>query len=106
MSAFEGLRAIRVSRARHPAWDEQELLALVQRLEADSGYDYEAALLLNGHVAQQSPHDAPDLFYRDCIEGAIRGFHPIWGRIITLGRKKFLQKLERDQAQCFRAAGL
>ncbi len=33
-------------------------------------------------------------------------FRPVWSRIITLGCKKFIQKLSRDEVQCFRVAGL
>src|SRR5262249_15755746 len=45
------------------------------------------------------------LFYRTCIE-AIIDKQVIWRRLVTLGRRKFVSKLSRNEEQCFWAAGL
>ncbi len=44
-------------------------------------------------------------FYRSCVETAVLS-NPIWTKMIKLRRQKFVQKLDRDAASCFRCARL
>lgn len=107
MSAFEGLRALRLRRASYPELDSPGLADLIRRVDPDGlTHDYEAAFELDRVVVGSAPADDACGFYQHCIEAAILSFQPVWGRIITLGRKKFSQKLSRDEMQCFRVAGL
>lgn len=107
MSAFEGLRALRLRRPHYPALSLSNLADLVRKVDPDGGgHDYEAAFHLDPIVITSAPATAAPGFYQHCIEAAIPAFCPLWGRIITLGRRKFVQKLSRDEVQCFRSAGL
>lgn len=107
ISAFEGLRALRLRRVSHPYLSLADLAHLVRQVDPDGGsHDFEAAFHLEIIVATTAPATEASGFYRHCIEAAIPAFRPLWGRIITLGRRKFEQKLSRDEAQCFRSAGL
>jgi hypothetical protein len=107
MGAFEGLRAVRRRRPIYPDMSLIDLADLVRRVEPDGGgHDYDAAFALDPIVAAAAPASEPQDFYQHCIEAAIPAFRPLWGRIITLGRRKFVQKLSRDEVQCFRSAGL
>ena len=84
-----------------------DLANLVRRVDPDgASHDDQAALQLDPIVAATAPASEAPEFYQHCIEAAIPTFRPLWGRIITLGRRKFAQKLSRDEVQCFRAAGL
>lgn len=107
MSAFEGLRSIRRHQASHPGLASPELAYLVARVESDGAtYDFEAAFRLAEIVAAAAPSQDAVIFYQHCIESAVLRYQPIWARIVALGRKKLIQKLSRDEAQCFREAGL
>jgi hypothetical protein len=107
MSAFEGLRILRLRQVSYPSTALIDLADLVRRVDPDGGsYDFDAAFELDPIVVSEAPvHKEPD-FYQHCIEATIPKFRPLWGRIITLGRSMFVQKLTRDEVQCFRAAGL
>ena len=71
-----------------------------------ASHDYEAAFHLDSIVVPPAPAHDPEAFYQQCIEAEIAAFRPLWGRIITLGRRKFVQKLSRDEVQCSGSAGL
>ncbi|MGH7840943.1 MAG: DUF3883 domain-containing protein [Candidatus Binataceae bacterium] len=107
MSAFEGLRALRLQRLANPELGLVDLAEFLRRVDPEgSSHDYDAAFQLDAMVVQSALAHDPEAFYQQCIEAAITGFRPLWGRIITLGRRKFVQKLSRDEVQCFRSAGL
>jgi hypothetical protein len=107
MGAFEGLRVLRRRRPSFPDVGFVDLVDLVRRVDPHGGsHDYEAAFQLDPIVAATAPASEAPEFYQHCIEAAIPTFRPLWGRTITLGRRKFFQKLSRDEVQCFRAAGL
>ncbi len=107
MGAFEGLRALRRRRPSYPDLTLIDLADLVRRVDPDGGsHDFDAAFTLDSIVAVTAPAAEAQDFYQHCIEAAIPAFRPLWGRIITLGRRKFVQKLSRDEVQCFRSAGL
>lgn len=106
MSAFEGLRILRLRQPAYPGVQLADLAALVRRIDPDAAsHDFDAAFQLHPIVAPAVAAEVPD-FYQHCIEAAIPSFRPLWGRIITLGRSVFVQKLSRDEIQCFRSAGL
>lgn len=107
MSAFEGLRVLRLQRAAYPDIVLIDLADIVRRVDPDgNSHDYEAAFRLETIVAPVAPASEASVFYQHCIEAAIPAFRPLWRRIIPLGRSKFVQKLSRDEMQCFRSAGL
>lgn len=107
MSAFEGLRVLRLRQVSYPGTNLAELADLVRQVDPDgASHDFDAAFQLDPIVVPAAAaHEVPG-FYQHCIEAAIPAFRPLWGRIITLGRSVFVQKLTRDEVQCFRAAGL
>ncbi len=107
MGAFEGLRVVRLWRPGHAGLAFEELASLICAVDPDAGgYDYGAARQLDPLVRLAAPLEDATEFYQHCIEAAIPAFRPVWGRVITLGRKKFVHKLSRDELQCFRVAGL
>jgi len=61
--------------------------------------------MLDEFVPDSVDHRDPINFFRACIEAAMSQ-NDIWVRSITLGRKKFIQKLDRDEVSCFRCAQL
>jgi hypothetical protein len=106
MSAFEGVRQIRVRRAETPMRAVEEIVEIIRKVDADGGtYDFEAASFLDLSLALSCPANDANAFYRDCIETCIRHHQPSWARTITYGRK-FVQRLTSDEQQCFEAAGL
>ena len=107
MATFEALRLIRLKRAELPDVDLTTLLNVVQHVQADgANHDFEAALALDNMVAIEAESVESVDFYRLCIEACILIHRPLWVRTIPYGRKSFVQKLERDAAQCFEASGL
>jgi hypothetical protein len=104
MSTFEALRTIRRHRFQQPLTSMVELVRLIRQVDPGS-YDYDAAAKLDDILPGSIPHDQPAIFYRSCIEVTIPR-QVIWRRTVTLGRRKFTQKLSRDEEQCFRAARL
>jgi hypothetical protein len=104
MSSFEALRNIRSYRRRHPELPLPALVGLIEKLDA-GGLDYDGASYLDQLVPGSAEPAVPASFYRNCIESVIHQ-QPVWIKTIILGRRKFTQKLSRDQEQCFRSAGL
>ena len=103
-SAFEAMRIIRIFKSQHPTLLRNELLALIRTIVPDS-HDYEAGGYLDEIVeAEFELHEDRGL-YRACIE-ALVSRQAVWIKLIGLGRKKFIQKLERDEERCFEFAGL
>lgn len=103
MSAFEALRNIRKYRSAYAHLDKLEILRLIQAVEIGA-LDYEAALLLDNFIPNTDGMSDVD-FLRNCIK-VVLTCNPIWIRSVSLGRAKFVQKLERDQSSCFRCARL
>lgn len=102
--AFEAARAIRALRQRHPLMSAQEAAGLAEALSAD-GYDFEAGAILESELAADTSFVSASKFYRDCIEALVQR-NPIWIKLITLGRQKFVQKLPSDEQNCFEFSGL
>ena len=104
MSAFEALRFLRIYRVIHRDLTDEALVQLVSRLEIGA-FDYDSARMLDNFVSTTIDHRNSTTFFRECIEAAM-GQNEIWVRAITLGRKKFIEKLDRDEVSCFRCAQL
>lgn len=105
MSSFECVRQIRLRRAVS-AGPTQEIIEIIKTVDADGAtFDFDAAVELDQVLPNTSPIEDAIAFYRDCIDVVIRNHRPIWVKTITLGRN-FVHKLERDERQCFDAAGL
>lgn len=103
MSAFEALRIIRGYRSSFPLLNPDQLLSLIARVEIGA-LDYEAATALD-LITKEIDTGNATLFFRACLEGVIAQ-NEVWIRTASLGRQKFVQKLDRDQSSCFRCAGL
>jgi len=107
MGAFEALRLVRIRQPEYPYKDFQGVADIVRQVEADgAAHDFDGARNLDVVVSADAPPADALSFYRACIEASIIGHRPLWVRTIPLGRRKFVQKLERDEAQCFMSAGL
>lgn len=110
MPAFEGLRILRHHAADHPGMPPAELLSIIVRVEATAAsLDLEAALYLDGQVSTAAPHGSVT-FYRECISTVILLDVPDWAKLVTLGRGKFIKRLDdeehRDIKSLFRQAKL
>lgn len=107
MATFEALRLVRLERAAQPASQNHEIVEIIRQVRADnSNHDFEAALALDLLVGEVGGAADTIEFYRLCIEACVFSHRPLWVRTIPYGRKSFVQKLGRDEAQCFEASGL
>jgi Domain of unknown function (DUF3883) len=107
MGAFEALRLVRLQRRDYPKKAFEEIIEIVRVVQADgAAHDFEAAISLESIVEQSAPALDALTFYRECIVASIMAHRPVWVRTISLGRKKFSQKLGGDEQQCFASAGL
>jgi hypothetical protein len=106
MPAFEGPRILRVHKNGHPTLSITELIQLVVKVEPDPySLDLEAAAKLLTLIEPSLPNEGA-FFYRGCLSAVLLEHHPIWLRILVQGRKRFLQKLGRDEYSLFRQAQL
>jgi len=106
MSAFEAVRTIRRYQIKHADLPINNLLALIKSVEPDAAaHDYEAGAYLVYLVAPTADDIDPPGFYRACVDATVHR-NGVWSKLILRGRSTFVGKLERDQVQCFRAAGL
>lgn len=103
-SAFEALRVIRIFKSQHPDLPGRDLIALIRSINPDA-HDYEAGKILDEVVAIEDLSYNTTDFYRACIE-VLTVQRPIWRKLVILGRRKFTQKLTRDEQKCFEFAGL
>jgi hypothetical protein len=106
MPAFEGLRVLRIHKNNQPNLATQDLVQLVLKVEPDAqSLDLNAAGNLLPLVEPTIPNDGV-VFYRACISAVLLGYPPVWLRVLTQGRSRFLQKLGRDEQSIFRQAAL
>lgn len=106
LSAFEGVRLIRVYTAKQLGCSFQELLSTIEKVEADAiNLDLTAAAYLHELVEDGSPLDGDD-FYQACITAVVTKLQPSWCKAMRQGRRRFLDSLERNDRDVFRAAGL
>lgn len=106
MSAFEGVRRMRLRRRDDISQTTAQIIEAIRTVDADGAtFDFEAAIEIDAILPSGCRLDHGISFYRDCIDAVVKAHRPIWARTITFGRK-FVQKLEKDEQQCFAAAGL
>lgn len=103
MSAFEGLRLVRKEAFENPTIDFKDIPKLLASLDpVATTLDIEAALYLHTIVNLSAPHGGVG-FYRECISAIIIESFPTWAKLITLGRKRFIQKLGDDEFRDIRS---
>lgn len=110
ISAFEGLRLLRVMMAEMPHLEVAACRpALVARSPQASAYDLDASEFLHPMVAPEADHDSV-LFYRECVVAVMFEEMPAWAKLMTLGRGRFIKSLRkpeyRDIISVFREARL
>lgn len=106
LSAFEGVRLIRIYAAKQPNCPLKELLTIIEHLESDApNLDLEAAAYLNGLVESGCPLDG-DGFYQACIAAVVTKHQPNWCKAMRQGRIRFLDALKQNDRDVFAAAGL
>lgn len=106
LAAFEGLRVLRKYISDHPSKTLEEIRILILKTEADaSSLDIISAIKLVDVVDETASLEGI-LFYQHCIEHVILTVQPTWAKLMTLGRRRFVKKLNRDEASIFREAGL
>lgn len=106
MPAFEGLRAIKLQQAIQEELELDKLLTIMEHIDPDySSYDIEASVELL-EIMDITITTSDSTYYRNCIKTLILRSQPTWARMMRLGRKKFTNKLERDQRSIFREADL
>lgn len=106
LSAFEGLKIFRSYAEKQPNIPGSELIGLIEKLHPDgASLDLEAAAYLGGLVGPDCPMDG-ELFYQECIKVVVLRHQPLWAKAMRSGRKRFVQGLDPDDQDVFRAAGL
>ncbi|MBX9660371.1 MAG: DUF3883 domain-containing protein [Nitrospiraceae bacterium] len=110
ISAFEGLRLIRVILTEMPTTPLDECrTVLVGRSPEARAYDLEAAAFLHDFVTTEAPIDSV-LFYRECVMAVMIREMPTWAKVMTLGRGRFIKSIKhedyRDIRSVFREADL
>jgi len=106
MPAFEGLRVTRFYCIKNPDMGIDEIVKLILHVEADaSSFDLEASEYLHKIVGNTANVTGQE-YYQCCINDVILHRQPAWAKLMTLGRSRFVKKLERDDCSMFRQAGL
>lgn len=106
LPCFEGLRLLRKYMGRFPDMRTDELLSLIEKVEADAqSLDMEASVYLSSLVEADCPLEGTG-FYQSCIKAFLLKHVPIWSRAMRSGRMRFLNSLDSDDRDVFSAAGL
>lgn len=106
LSTFEGYRLIRKYRASQPALSNEDIVALIRRVDANGpSLDLTAAVYLESIVIEDVPDDTIG-FYQVCIKTVLTTHQPIWAKAMRSGRKRFVKTLDRNDQDVFSAAGL
>ena len=106
LSAFEGVRLIRIYAAKHPVVPLEELLPIIEHIEADArDLDLRASAYLHEIVALECPVEGRG-FYQACISAVVTKHQPNWCKAMTQGRMRFLASLSQNDRDVFVAAGL
>jgi hypothetical protein len=106
LSAFEGVRIIRIYAAKQPNCPLDQLLTIIEHVESDApNLDLEASAYLHGLVEAGCPL-AGDGFYQACITAVVTKHRPNWCKAMRQGRMRFLDSLEQNDRDVFSAAGL
>lgn len=106
LSAFEGLRLIRMYAADQPGCPLKDLLPIIERVESDApNLDLVASAYLHELVDAACPLDG-DTFYQSCITAIVTKHQPNWCKAMRQGRMRFLDALGQNDRDVFSAAGL
>ncbi len=106
MPAFEGLRITRHYCIKNPDMAISEITHLIIHVEADaSSFDMEASQYLH-NIIGDTTNVSGQRYYQCCINDVILHRQPAWAKLMTLGRTRFVKKLNRDESSMFRQAGL
>ena len=106
LPCFEGLRLFRRYKIVYPDLPPDELLSLIDSVEADArSLDMEAAVYLSTLVEADCPLVGPG-FYQSCIKAVLLRHQPIWSKAMRRGRERFLNALDPNDRDLFAAAGL
>jgi len=87
-----------------------DLVPIIKKVEPNApSCDFPAALKLHDTVPKDAPHQGVE-FYRDCLFGVLLIELPEWAKLVTLGRGRFIKRLNasefRDVRSLFRQARL
>jgi len=106
LPCFEGLRLYRHYSAIYPDLSVNDLLSLIDKVEADGHtLDMEASVYLSTLVEPECPLDGHG-FYQACIKGVLVKHQPIWAKLMRQGRSRFVKRLDINDQDVFAAAGL
>lgn len=106
LSAFEGVRLIRIYAGKQPGRSVTDLLSIIVKVEPDgASLDLEASAYLHELVDPGCPLGG-DGFYQACISAVVTKHQPIWSKAMRQGRMRFLDTLEINDRDIFVAAGL
>jgi hypothetical protein len=106
LSAFEGVRLIRMYAAKQPEVPIEQLLAIIEHIEADAAnLDLEASTYLHRLLEPGCPLSG-DIFYQACISAVVTKHQPTWCSAMRQGRMRFLDSLESNDRDVFVAAGI
>jgi hypothetical protein len=107
MSALSATIGIRRYINDHPEADVASAAISVRRLDADmAANDFESALEIHGLLPAEVTFDNPTKDIRATLGHLIAKHRPWWTKAVPHGRERFATMINRDEAQCFRAAGL
>ena len=106
LPAFEGLRLIRRYWIERPEMEVDQIILLIEKLEADGkNLDLQASAYLATIVSTDCSIEGKE-FYQECIKAILEKHQPIWARLMRAGRKRFVRKLDDNDQDIFAAAGL
>jgi len=106
MSCFEGLRLYRKYKDIQPNISNEELIALIEKVEADGcSLDLAASAHLDSLIDDKCALEGMR-FYQICIKAILLKHLPIWSKTMRSGRTRFVQALSRNDQDVFAAAGL
>lgn len=107
MGALNAVLAIRRHLSAYPSVDPFAAVASIRSIDADfAASDFEAGLDLHSLLPNTISFGDPVNGLREAIFFLVMRHRPIWCRQFRLGRRHVQASLERDELQCFRAAGL
>ena len=103
ISAFEGLRLIRLIQADNPNSTAADCASVLEGQTAQAvALDLAASVYLHEVVSPQAPADTV-LFYRECVMAVMIGQMPTWAKLMTLGRGRFIKSLKGDEYRDIRS---
>ncbi len=103
ISAFEGLRLIRLIQAGNPNSTAADCASILEGQTALAvALDLAASVYLHDVVPAHAPADTV-LFYRECVMAVMIGQMPTWAKLMTLGRGRFIKSLKGDEYRDIRS---